>query len=760
MATQLQIRRGTSAQVAAFTGAEGEVVVNTTNDSIHVNDGSTAGGFELARVDGSNWAITNAISTTANISFGDNDKAIFGSGGDLQIYHDGTHSVIEDAGTGNLILQSDGAQVSLQSTTELYLTAANNGAVTAYHNGSAKLATTSTGIDVTGTATMDGLVSAGTAFVNLTSRPAGVPATAGALWSAQTETGNYGIVSRASSTDSFTYIGNTGSAATLGTSYGSSGSYLPLDLQTSDKKRLSIASNGDISFYNSSGTSQSLHWDSSAESLGIGTSSPSSYGSGIVSYNTPITVVGNQYDGNLFDSMFFGGVSENLTYRNIIRNSLSATPTNQKMQFSVANGASTHADVMTLSGDGNVGIGTSSPNSYSGFTTLTLDGTSGSLLDLEVNGTVTGEIYADTSFGIGMQAIGSRDIQFKTNNTERMRIDAGGSVLIGKTTPTDLHNTWNHLIIGEKGAIISENGAGGIDGITVADNAYIDADTGSYAYQTTAAASKITQTGGVITFDNAASGTAGAALTLTERMRIDSSGNVGIGETSPSTYGKLVVTGSTPFAVLRSSDVTTAGFSMLVNSGSNGVGSIATDNGGHMTFDTGSTGASQTERMRIDASGNLLVGKSSATATNDNGINLWESGEIYTFSEGTTTRNQLRFYRDVDSTPTIVGSIATTGTATAYNTSSDQRLKENIADADDAGSKIDAIQVRKFDWIADGSHQDYGMVAQELQGVAPEAVTAPEDPEEMMGVDYSKLVPMLVKEIQSLRARVAQLENN
>jgi hypothetical protein len=109
----------------------------------------------------------------------------------------------------------------------------------------------------------------------------------------------------------------------------------------------------------------------------------------------------------------------------------------------------------------------------------------------------------------------------------------------------------------------------------------------------------------------------------------------------------------------------------------------------------------------------------------------------------------------------IIGSITQNGTTgVSYNTSSDQRLKENIADADDAGSKVDAIQVRKFDWIADGSHQDYGMVAQELQAVAPEAVSAPEDPDEMMGVDYSKLVPMLVKEIQSLRNRVAQLENN
>jgi hypothetical protein len=107
----------------------------------------------------------------------------------------------------------------------------------------------------------------------------------------------------------------------------------------------------------------------------------------------------------------------------------------------------------------------------------------------------------------------------------------------------------------------------------------------------------------------------------------------------------------------------------------------------------------------------------------------------------------------------VVGSIQTAGSATAYNTSSDQRLKENIADADDAGSKIDSIQVRKFDWKADGSHQDYGMIAQELQTVAPEAVSALEDPDEMMGVDYSKLVPMLVKEIQTLRSRITALEN-
>jgi len=109
---------------------------------------------------------------------------------------------------------------------------------------------------------------------------------------------------------------------------------------------------------------------------------------------------------------------------------------------------------------------------------------------------------------------------------------------------------------------------------------------------------------------------------------------------------------------------------------------------------------------------------------------------------------------------TQVGSITTSSSVTAYNTSSDARLKENIADADDAGELIDAIQVRQFDWIADGEHQRYGMIAQELNTVAPEAVSEGETEEDMMAVDYSKLVPMLVKEIQSLRARVAQLESN
>ena len=94
------------------------------------------------------------------------------------------------------------------------------------------------------------------------------------------------------------------------------------------------------------------------------------------------------------------------------------------------------------------------------------------------------------------------------------------------------------------------------------------------------------------------------------------------------------------------------------------------------------------------------------------------------------------------------------------NVGSDRKLKENIEDADDAGSILDSIQIRKFDWISNGTHQSYGVVAQELAEVFPEAVSEPESEEDIMGVTYERLIPMLVKEIQMLRSRVAQLEES
>ena len=102
--------------------------------------------------------------TNGGINFGDNDKAIFGAGSDLQIYHNGTSaSYITDQGTGNLVLGGDSA-IILQNAAHNanMLDAYNGGRVGLYHAGNLKLATTATGVDVTGTVTADGLTVDGT----------------------------------------------------------------------------------------------------------------------------------------------------------------------------------------------------------------------------------------------------------------------------------------------------------------------------------------------------------------------------------------------------------------------------------------------------------------------------------------------------------------------------------------------------------------------------------------------------------------------
>ena len=166
-----------------------------------------------------------------------------------------------------------------------------------------------------------------------------------------------------------------------------------------------------------------------------------------------------------------------------------------------------------------------------------------------------------------------------------------------------------------------------------------------------------------------------------------------------------------------------------------------------------------TQAMTLDASGNLLVGVTSYGALNANyaAINTANGNQLIGHVSGSGSGNAYMAY--LYNTNTI-GSITQSGTtAVLFNVTSDQRLKENIQDAASASSLIDAIQVRQYDWKSDGSHQRYGFIAQELVTVAPEAVHQPTDTDEMMAVDYSKLVPMLVKEIQSLRKRILTLEN-
>ena len=88
----------------------------------------------------------------ADVTFGDNDKAIFGAGSNLQIYNDGSHNYIEDTTTGNLYIQGTNLILKNQGGTENLADFVSNGAVTLYYDNAAKFATTSTGVDITGTA--------------------------------------------------------------------------------------------------------------------------------------------------------------------------------------------------------------------------------------------------------------------------------------------------------------------------------------------------------------------------------------------------------------------------------------------------------------------------------------------------------------------------------------------------------------------------------------------------------------------------------
>ena len=179
---------------------------------------------------------------TGNLSFGDNDKAIFGAGSDLQIYHDGADSYISDTGTGSLIVRASDT-IRLQAHTgEFYFQGIKDSAVKLYYDNAEKLVTTSTGIDVTGTVTSDGF---------------------------QTDTSNtdFNLLARNSSNVA-TYIQNGGTGNVLQVRSGS------MSAGQGDL-HLKVENNGDISFYEDTGTTAKFFWDASAESLGIGTSSPS-----------------------------------------------------------------------------------------------------------------------------------------------------------------------------------------------------------------------------------------------------------------------------------------------------------------------------------------------------------------------------------------------------------------------------------------------------------------------------------------------------
>jgi hypothetical protein len=621
-------------------------------------DGTVIGGSTAAAITGTTITGTSFVSS-GNMTFGDSDKAVFGAGSDLQIYHD-THSYIQDTGAGNLFLLTQGAEISLLGNTssEYMGRFIQDGAVELYHNGAQKLATTSTGIDVTGTVTADGLTveSATGAEVTLKSTDSDVAA------------GEY--VGKLHFEGSDSSGGASGVRAGIYAQYGSSFGYTSLDLLTSIsggslKKAMTISGDGDISFYEDTGTTAKFFWDASAESLGIGTSSPA----------TPLEVDGiiagasTGVDGT-FAPVFNSLYSPNTAYYGQIQHSMSSVSTNSGFRF--------------------MGGGTSNATGAGGLQKM---------LDLTRGQTIF--YTADTE---RLRITSSGACEWRPNGTtQAMTLDASGNLLVGTTSTIPF-------------TFSSGTGAGITSAGTVMAGA--TAEAGLF--------NRIGSDGSIVNFYKAGAivgsiGTAGGDITIG--------------------------TGDTGLTFEDSADVIHP-----INQGTGAARDNAID-----------LGKSAARFKNLYLSGNVLAGSpvligiSSAAGVggSPSDTNSAELGQGYINlnRDDTASATQIQFGKN----GSVAGSIVTT-TSTTYNTTSDQRAKTNIADADDAGAILDAIQVRKFDWKDDGTHQRYGMIAQELLESAPEVVHQPEDPEQMMGVDYSKLVPMLIKEVQSLRARVAQLE--
>jgi hypothetical protein len=159
------------------------------------------------------------------------------------------------------------------------------------------------------------------------------------------------------------------------------------------------------------------------------------------------------------------------------------------------------------------------------------------------------------------------------------------------------------------------------------------------------------------------------------------------------------------------------------------------------------------ERMRIDTSGQVLLGKTSATAEGA-GIELRASSVIIGKTASGTV-NGIYF----NHATSYVGGLNYSNTATSLATSSDERLKQNIEYAENSLDKINSIKVRQFDWIEDGSHQDYGFVAQELEPIYDYAVHTAENEEATKSVDYASLVPLLTKAIQEQQTQIEALQS-
>jgi len=351
----------------------------------------------------------------------------------------------------------------------------------------------------------------------------------------------------------------------------------------------------------------------------------------------------------------------------------------------------------------------------------------------------------------------STNLVLQTNGgTTALTIDTSQRVGIGTASPSYLLQVTKS----SNGDVISWNATSGKQGYLYADtNAVSIGDTSSVNGQNILFNTTNTY---VATYTNG-----------TEKMRVDGSGNLGLGVT-PSSWSGFTVLQDKSASMAVTSNGNNVDYS--INRYNNGTNDIfyqtgnyaliyeqASGSGAHRWYTSTGTGTaggtiSFTQAMTLDNSGQLLVGTTSAITTASIQAYQTSAGNWSYAAKSTASAGSTYFITFNTSEGTQRGYIYYNGSLTVYATSSDQRLKENIVDAPSAISDLNSIKIRSFDWIENKVHQKYGVIAQEVQLIAPEVVSTPPEPDGMLGVDYSLLVPMLVKSVQELSAQVTALQ--
>jgi hypothetical protein len=263
-----------------------------------------------------------------------------------------------------------------------------------------------------------------------------------------------------------------------------------------------------------------------------------------------------------------------------------------------------------------------------------------------------------------------------------------------------------------------------------------------------------------------------------EVARFDSSGNLGIGTTSPVARLDVFASSQPVLRITSGQDFSSGGAAdpfgslQFFTTDPTGIGSRVVGNiqtiadtasaapGGVLVFSTAATNAAATERARIDSSGNLLVGTTSSTNAGRITAASDSAGASYPiYANNTNTGSTSQIVIDIARNGTRTGSINNTNSSTAYSTSSDYRLKENVQPMTGALAKVSALKPCTYKWKADGSDGE-GFIAHELQEVAPECVTGEKDAVDSegkpvyQGIDTSFLVATLTAAIQELKAEL------